>query len=130
MRQTANQSTRQETSDEAFAAMPKGVAAMVLEAIRERPRSVDELMVDLALSHSTCSSAVNKLMRLGFVFDDGTRSMTRAGRKCIVWHASEQPVVGAPPPTRAELEARIAKAVGALRSGYSAAFVEQILTGR
>jgi hypothetical protein len=45
MRQTTNQATRQETSDEAFAAMPRGSAQRVYEAIAKRPMCVDDLMI-------------------------------------------------------------------------------------
>lgn len=111
-RKTERQSTRFTTSDDAFRRMPTGVGHQVLVAISSMPRTVDELMQDLELSHSTCSAAVNKLMREGYVEDGGTRRLTRSGRKAIVWvrtliatdRSSEMP-------TRRQLAERIERAL-------------------
>jgi len=130
VRATERLSTRFDTSDDAFAAAPSGAAALVLEAIRNQPRTVDELMVDLSMSHSTCSAAVNKLMRQGWVSDSGIRAMTRAGRKAIVWEPNlvRSPIV-VTRPTRKELETRVHKALLALAAKADASCVERILRG-
>jgi len=118
MRQTEMLSTRPETSDEAFAAVPSGAAAEVLEAIRECPRTVDQLMADLNMGHATCSARVNQLMRDGWVFDSGMRSATRSGRTAIVWQASTRPrPIGRTAATRSELMRRIKDAAEAIDRG-------------
>lgn len=130
MRSTERLSTRTDTSDDAHRRVPAGIAAQVLEAIRARPRSVDELMADLRLSHSTCSARVNQLMRDGWIADYGVRSVTRSGRKAIVW---EETIVAEPLPpsraTRAQLAQRIAKAQLAIASGCDMPTISRILGG-
>lgn len=134
MRQTDSLATRQQTSDEAFAVAPTGAAAEVLEAIRERPRCVDELMVDLGMSHSTCSARVNQLMRDHWILDSGMRTITRSGRTAIIWQASahtpkRSESMRSYRPTRAELEERIERALAAIESGCGASAIRQILKG-
>jgi hypothetical protein len=117
MRQTTNQATRQETSDEAFAAMPRGSAQRVYEAIAKRPMCVDDLMIILNMSHSTCSAAANRLMRDGWIVDLGDRGVTRSGRSAIVWHACPKPnPVTRTRPTRAQLLERIADCIAYLET--------------
>jgi uncharacterized protein YneF (UPF0154 family) len=89
MRQTENQSTRHETSDDALASISGTIAREVYRAIREQPRTVDELMQDMGLTHSTCSARVNQLMREGWIRDGGDRRFTRSLRDAIVWVACE-----------------------------------------
>ena len=116
MRATNRLSTRTDTSDASYARTPSGVRARVLEAIRERPRSCDELMVDLGLQHSTCSAAINALMRQRLVADLGVRTITRAGRTAIVWEVPPFiPPVAPAGPTRRELANRVELAVTMLR---------------
>lgn len=131
MRHTNRLSTRTDTSDSAFAAAPKGAAADILAALRDRPRSVDELMFDLDMSHSTASAAVNKLMRLGWVFDDGVRTITRNGRVAIVWIPRDIPVpIRDSAPTRAELLSRIVHAIQTIDRNHSdMRHLRRILTG-
>jgi DNA-binding transcriptional ArsR family regulator len=130
MRATERLSTRLDTSDAAFAAAPKGAAGTILAALRERPRCVDELMHDLEMSHSTCSSAVNRLMRAGFVEDVGIRAMTRNGRSAAVWLPTQRPVpIADDRPTRAMLEERINKAISAIDFKFPPAVIARILRG-
>jgi len=110
VRSTENQATRFSTSDAAYAVAPSGAAARCLEAIQAWPRSVDELMVDLNMSHSTCSASVNKLMRSGWIYDCGVRTTTRSKRKAIVWMARQDPKpIADIAPTRRELAIRVAE---------------------
>lgn len=130
MRSTARLSTRTETSDAAHAAAPNGAAARVLEAIRAMPRSTDELMTDLGMPHTTCSARVNQLMRSGHIADRGVRTMTRANRKAIVWFATNTPApLEVERPTRAQLEDRIIRAIGAINQCEFDAVVLRILRG-
>jgi hypothetical protein len=118
VRSTARLSTRTETSDSAYAVAPSGAAARCLAEILSRPRSVDELMVDLRMSHSTCSAAVNRLMRLGWVYDAGVRTKTRAGRTAIVWMPQDPPIpLREALPTRMELARRIKRAISLIERG-------------
>ena len=129
MRKTQRLSTRQTTSDESFARTPTGVRAKILEEIKHYPRSVDELMRDLELSHSTCSSAVNHLMRQGFIANLGVTSITSAGRRCIVWEAVEDPPKPITAPTRRDLEQRISSAIAAINAQLPRETILAILTG-
>lgn len=117
---TERLATSQSTSQDAFAAAPKGAAARVLAAIAERPRCVDELMMDLRLSHSTCSAAMNKLYRDGWaVFDplNPVFTMTRSGRRALVWFACTDPKpIRRTHPTRRELAERVESALLILKS--------------
>jgi len=104
MRETERHSTHQQTSDEAFAAAPKGAAAEILRSLFRSPATCDAVMEELSMSHSTCSSAINKLMRSGWLIDTGIRRRTRAGRRAIVWYSSKSPqAISDERPTRAQL---------------------------
>jgi predicted transcriptional regulator len=118
MRQTENQSTRQETSDDALASISGTIAREVYRAIRDQPRTVDELMRDMGLTHSTCSARVNQLMRAGWIRDSGDRRFTRSLRDAIVWVACEQQLErdDRPGPTRAEMHRRIMAALAVSES--------------
>jgi predicted transcriptional regulator len=130
MRATANLATRTDTSDAAYAAAPSGAAARVLEAIRNKPRTVDELMRDLHMSHSTCSASANKLMRDGWIVDNGIRSVTRTGRTAIVWEAAVTPrPLRRIAPTRRQLIDRINSAIYALDRCLDRATIRDILRG-
>lgn len=104
MRETERHSTHQQTSDQAFAAAPKGAAAEILGFLWSNPSTCDAVMEQLGMIHSTCSSGINKLMRTGWIIDTGIRRKTRAGRLAIVWFPSRipQPIEDARP-TRAQL---------------------------
>jgi predicted transcriptional regulator len=130
MRTTDNLSTRTDTSDAAFVAAPKGAAARLLDALRDSPRTVDELMVDLDMSHSTCSAGINRLMRMGWVVDCGLRAVTRAGRTAIVWRALDTPQpIAHLRPTRKTLAARIDCALRILEANGSKSDIEFVLRG-
>lgn len=130
MRSTERLATRTRTSDESFAHLPSGAARRCLDAIISAPRSVDELMVDLNMSHSTCSAAVNRLKRLGWVYDMGYTTVTRSGRTAIVWMARQTPVpIIDSRPTRAELDLRVRKALLALAAKADSSCIERILRG-
>ena len=129
-RATERQATRTATADAAYAAMPRGMKGEVLAALREQPRSVDELMMDLRMSHQSCSASVNRLMRDGWVWDAGVRTVTRAGRSAIVWHVRDTPQpIRSAAPTRAELQERIDAAVAALGSNRAPVEIMEILKG-
>lgn len=83
-RSTARQSTRFDTQDEAFAAISGSQRGVVLAAIRESPRTCDELEVALEMTHQSCSAAINWLMNRGLVVADGYRN-TRSNRRARVW---------------------------------------------
>lgn len=119
MRSTVNQSTRQETSDESYRRRPTGCALRILEAIRREPRSVDELMRDLDLSHSTCSARVNELMRDRWIHDARIRTITASGRRAIVWVAGAGDTAPKINATRAELESRIGRVISMIDGGCS-----------
>lgn len=130
MRSTTNLATRTDTSDAAYAAAPSGAAARVLDAIRDCPATVDELMTMLDMSHSTCSAAANKLMREGWIVDNGIRAMTRTGRKAIVWEAAVTPrPLRRIAPTRRELVNRINAAITALDGVVDKSTIRAILKG-
>lgn len=104
MRTTERHSTHHETSDKAFAAAPKGAAAEILGFLWNSPSTCDAVMQELSMSHSTCSSGINKLMRTGWIIDTGIRRKTRSGRLAIVWFPSRTPQpIEDDRPTRAQL---------------------------
>jgi hypothetical protein len=87
-------------------------------------------MVDLRMSHSTCSAAVNRLMRLGWVYDAGVRTKTRAGRTAIVWMPQDPPIpLREQMPTRMELARRIKRAIEAANFGADMDYIISILNG-
>lgn len=130
MRSTTNLATRTDTSDAAYVAAPSGAAARVLEAVRDTPRTVDELMQDLHMSHSTCSAATNKLMRDGWIVDNGIRATTRTGRSAIVWEpaVTPHPLIQSRP-TRRQLVERIAMALALLDAPCSRKQIRAALRG-
>jgi hypothetical protein len=87
-RATRSQSTRWATQDEAFLSRMDGIAIRVLDAIRETPGTCDELEMRLGLTHQSCSSAINRLMRGGRVVATDSRT-TRSGRRARVWMATK-----------------------------------------
>ncbi len=83
-RTTPAQATRWDTQDAAYLAVPPGVAQPIMEMLRERPSTCDECEDHLKLTHQTCSAAINKLMKLGFIVAGGSRK-TRSGRLARIW---------------------------------------------
>lgn len=73
-------------------------------------------MDELALSHQTASSAVNRLMRVGWCIDAGLRVFNRTGREATAWVAlrERRPSIEPERPTRRQLEDRVARAHAAL----------------
>jgi DNA-binding MarR family transcriptional regulator len=83
-RRTRRQETRWSTQDEAFASAPAGQATVILNFLRERPSTCDEVEVALGMTHQSASASVNKLMRMGLIVANGTRK-TRSNRNAKVW---------------------------------------------
>lgn len=61
------------------------LAQRILEAIKARPRTCDELENELNLSHQTCSARIRHLVLKNEVVDSGEKRFTASGRKAIVW---------------------------------------------
>lgn len=83
-RATARQATRWDTQDAAYAARPNGVAARILESLRDAPATCDEIQQRLDMTHQTASATINALMRAGSIRANGSRP-TRSGRAARVW---------------------------------------------
>jgi len=83
-RATARQATRWNTQDAAYAARPNGVAARILESLRDSPATCDEIQQRLDMTHQTASATINALMRAGKIRANGSRP-TRSGRAARVW---------------------------------------------
>ncbi len=83
-RETRAQATRWNTQDAAYIALPLGASRPIMEHLRVGAATCDECEVALGISHQTCSAAINKLMRLGFIVATGSRK-TRSGRVARVW---------------------------------------------
>lgn len=86
-RRTRKQDTRWNTSDEAYAAVPRGAGIPILAYIKGQPSTCDEVQVALNSPHQSCSAAINKLMRDGLVVANGSR-LTRLNRRAKVWEAT------------------------------------------
>ncbi len=130
-RPTDDQSTRRDTSDDAFArAALSEQREALLRAIRRSPKTCDEIMA-LGWAHQSASAGINWLMRKGYIVDSGQRRMTRMDRKAIVWAASDNPVpIERTRPTRRELETRIKFAIEVINRNHSdLTFLRRILNG-
>jgi len=130
-RPTDDQSTRRDTSDDAFASVPLGTQRYLLcELIKTRPQTCDEIM-EGGWSHQSASAGLNWLMRQGHIVDSGERRVTSAGRKAIVWRHEPNPVpLHRTRPTRRELEARIEWAIQTIDNNFSdLTHLRRILTG-
>lgn len=116
--ETAMQATRRETSDEAHdGAAMSATREAVLDAIRRRPSTSDEMIADGLGEHQSVSATVNWLFREGHVIDSGERRRTRSNRSAIVWRAVDAPVpIREARPTRRELQRRIDAAIARLES--------------
>lgn len=130
-RTTERQSTRRETSDEAWEDSPlTDMRSTILALMRERPRTCDEIM-ELGHSHQTASATINWLMRHGLIVDSGERRRTRANRNAIVWAHSNTPrPILRERPTRRELERRIEAAIDTIdRNHADLTYLRRLLTG-
>lgn len=81
-----------DTSLEAAASVAKGgraatYRARVLECIRQRPRTDEEIGDALAMGQNTVRPRRRELQLDGVVRDSGERRKTSTGRKAIVWEA-------------------------------------------
>ena len=118
-RPTADQSTRRETSDDAYGRSLSGQRDALLRAIKRTPRTCDEIM-SLGWAHQSASAGINWLMRQGYIVDSGERRKTRMGRSAIVWRWEQNPVpVNRLRPTRKELQRRIDAAIEEITENLS-----------
>lgn len=130
-RPTEHQSTRRDTSDDAYArAALSEQREALLRAIKRSPRTCDEIM-SLGWAHQSASAGINWLMRHGHIVDSGERRKTSMGRSAIVWRYEPNPVpLKRTRPTRRELEKRIASAIETLdRNHGDLTHLRRILTG-
>lgn len=90
-RRTPGQRTRWDTQDAAWEKIQPRLNTInrrVLDAIRTRPQTCDELEQALSLTHQTCSASVNSLMNSGLIVATGYRK-TRSGRSARVWDCAK-----------------------------------------
>ena len=130
-RPTDDQSTRRDTSDDAFArAALSEQREALLRAIRRSPKTCDEIMA-LGWAHQSASAGINWLMRKGYIVDSGQRRQTRMNRAAIVWAVADTPVpIERARPTRKQLEVRIELAIAAIDRNFSdLTHLRRILTG-
>ena len=130
-RPTDDQSTRRDSSDNAFArAALSEQREALLRAIRRSPRTCDEIMA-LGWAHQSASAGINWLMRKGYIVDSGQRRQTRMNRAAIVWAVADTPVpIERARPTRKQLEVRIELAIAAIDRNFSdLTHLRRILTG-
>jgi len=127
-RKTSRQSTRRDTSDAAFRASDLAAKrAVMLDLIRQRPRTCDEI-VAIGFAHQSASAAINYLMRQGHIVPSGEKRKTRMGRRAIVWRHEENPKpLVRTRPTRRELEQRVTAALDYI--GDADASLSAILRG-
>jgi predicted ArsR family transcriptional regulator len=64
--------------------------ARVLDTIRTRPSTCDDIERLLGLSHQTASARINELVREHEIIDSGARRPTKSGRKARVYKALEE----------------------------------------
>lgn len=129
-RTTEKQSTRQETSDEAYCAAELSDLRMaMLMRISERPSTCDEIM-ESGWSHQSASATINWLMRKGLIVNSGEKRLTSAGRRAIVWKRATVPVpIEGTRPTRAQLQARIDRCLAAIATATRSQ-IKEILEGK
>lgn len=131
-RPTDDQSTRRDTSDEAYRKAARLEARnTILREIRRADLTCDEVMQFTAFPHQTASATMNWLMRHGHIVDSKQRRKTRMDRWAIVWRYEPNPVpIKRTRPTRRELEKRIASAIETLdRNHGDLTHLRRILTG-
>lgn len=131
-RQTENQETRRDTSDEAFRLAMTERRAEILALIKKRAMTCDEIE-SIGYAHQSASASINWLMRKGHVVDTGERRKTIHGRPAIVWRyePNPQPFTSVRL-TRKELQSRIDAALSYLETAptsWIGAEVEGILRG-
>lgn len=109
-RRTRRQRTRWRTSDEAYSSAPLSAEERIVEYIKARPSSCDNVMLMLNIKHQTASPAINKLMRAGVLVVDGS-TLTSGNRRAKIWKWCDCPVPIETPntPSRSSLIARIAE---------------------
>jgi predicted transcriptional regulator len=120
-RPTDDQSTRRDTSDDAYRKAKRLEARnTILCAIRKSEMTCDEVMQVTGLPHQTASATMNWLMRNGHIIDSRQRRKTRMDRSAIVWRYEAHPVpLKRTRPTRRELEQRIASAIETIDRNHS-----------
>lgn len=131
-RPTDDQSTRRDTSDDAYRKAKRLEARnTILLAIRQANLTCDEVMQFTKLPHQTASATMNWLMRHGHIVDSRQRRKTRMDRMAIVWRYEPNPVpLKRTRPTRRELEARIEWAIQTIDNNFSdLTHLRRILTG-
>jgi len=130
-RPTDDQSTRRDTSDEAYRKAARLEARnTILREIRRADLTCDEVMQFTAFPHQTASATMNWLMRHGHIVDSKQRRKTRMDRWAIVWRYEPNPVpLKRTRPTRRELEKRIASAIYALDRCLDREMIRAILQG-
>lgn len=132
-RESENQGTRRDTSDDAYAQAPLTERrADILALIKARPMTCDEIE-SRGYPHQSASASINWLMRRGHIVDSGERRFTAMGRKAIVWRyePDPQPIVDRRP-TRKELQKRVDAAIEFLETSptnWISARIEEILRG-
>lgn len=67
---------------------------LVLDALKEKARTAQELEHDLGLSGNTVRPRIRELVLLGVAGDSGLKRNTESGRKAIVWMARRGLVSG------------------------------------
>lgn len=119
VRSTERQSTRRETSDDAYKKAPlTNHRLIILNLFEKRDLTCDEVIA-LGFSHQSASATINALMRDGYLVDSGERRLTQSGRKAIVWKRCTEPKpIRRQSPTRRELEDRIRNALCFIDSNY------------
>lgn len=131
-RPTDDQSTRRDTSDDAYRKAKRLEARnTILRTIREAEMTCDEVMQVTGFPHQTASATMNWLMRNGHIIDSRQRRKTRMDRLAIVWRYEPNPVpLRRTRPTRRELEDRIKAAVAEIDANFgSMTHLRRILTG-
>jgi hypothetical protein len=66
--------------------------ARVYAALRDSPRTCDEVEIVTGLSHQTASARVRGLVLRDRVADSGRRGRTRSGRMAVIWEPKRRDV--------------------------------------
>jgi hypothetical protein len=81
--------TASETSAQAAGAMRAHdlarLEAIVLAAIKARPRTCDDVEIVTGLTHQSASARIRGLVLRDQLVDSGRRAKTRHGRNAVVW---------------------------------------------
>jgi predicted ArsR family transcriptional regulator len=85
---------RQVTSIEAYESVKPYIPTIserIVDYISEwGPDICDEIEHQLSLSHQTCSACIRGLVKQGILEDSGLKSLTRSGRRAIMWKLTEE----------------------------------------